>query len=320
MIICASRRTDIPAFHSEWMMNRLRAGYCLVRNPVCKNVVYRVDLGPKNVDAIIFMTKDPRPIVPHLKDIGSMGYMYMFQVTITPYGKDIEPGVPFKADIADSFKEISDRIGADRMIWRYDPIILNDSISIEYHRRKFELLCRELEGYTHRCTFSFVDMYGKLGKWGDKLRSVTFGEMDRMAEMMVPIAKKYGMKLSYCCAHHDLSEFGIEPRGCIDRQQMMSLNIPFEELAVPLRDSCRCVKNIDIGSYDTCAHGCIYCYANRADPGMRESKAYDPEGEMLYGSVNDDDTIVPLKGRDEPRLSDYFDYTQYGDVTKGFTR
>lgn len=320
MIVSASRRTDIPAFHMEWMMNRLRAGYCLVRNPMVGNVVYRIDLSPKNVDAIVFVTKNPAPAVPYLKEIASMGHLALFQVTLTPYGKDLEPGVPFKADVADAFKAVSDRIGADRMIWRYDPIILNDRITVEYHRRKFELLCKELEGYTRRCTFSFLEMYGKLHSHGDLLRSITNQEMDSVAEMMVPIAERYGMTLSYCCAKHDLSRFGIEPRGCIDRQMMRRLDIPFEESDVPLREGCRCVKNIDIGSYDTCMHNCVYCYANRSDGDRREAKVYDPEGEMLYGHLEPGDTVVPLKGRDLPRLGDFFDYTQYGDLSKQFRR
>ena len=320
MLISASRRTDIPAFHMEWMMNRLRAGYCLVRNPMVKNVVYRIDLSPKNVDALIFVTKNPQPAIPYLKEIASMGYLALFQVTITPYGKDLEPGVPFKADVADAFKEISSRIGADRMIWRYDPIIFNDHIGLDYHRRKFELLCRELEGYTRRCTFSFLEMYGKLRGKEDLLRSMTHQEMDSMAEMMVPIAKKYGMELSYCCAKRDLTKFGIEPRGCIDRRMMRSLDIPFEEYDVPLREGCRCVKNIDVGSYDTCMHNCVYCYANHRNGDDRSEKVYDPEGEMLYGSLEPGDTVVPLKGRDIPRLGDFFDYTQYGDISKQIRR
>lgn len=311
MIICASRRTDIPAFHAEWMVNRLRAGYCLVRNPVYRQLVYRVDLTRRNVDAIVFISKDPRPMVPYLKEIGSMGHMYMFQITINPYGRDLEPGVPFKADVADSFKEISDRIGKDRVVWRYDPIVINDRYSIDWHRRKFELLCRELEGYTDRCTFSFIDMYGKLGKFGDRLRSVSFSEMDRMAEMMVPIAERYGMRLGYCCARRDLSQYGIEPRGCIDRQTMRSLDIPFEEMDTPLREGCRCVRNIDIGEYNTCSHDCLYCYANTNDPSSRTEKVYDPEGELLFGTLGPEDEVVPLKGRETPRLSDYFDYRQY---------
>ena len=316
MIISASRRTDIPAFHMEWFMNRLRAGYCLVRNPMVSNVVYRIDLDPKNVDAIVFVTKNPAPAIPYLKEIAAMGHLALFQVTITPYGKDLEPGVPFKADVADAFKAVSERLGADRMIWRYDPIILNDRIDVEYHRRKFELLCRELEGYTRRCTFSFLEMYGKLQRHRDTLRSVTHGEMDAMAEMMVPIAKRYGMALSYCCSKYDLSRWGIEPRGCIDRQALVRMGIPFEELNTPLREGCRCVKNIDVGSYDTCMHNCLYCYANRSDGSERVMKEYDPEGEMLYGKLEEGDTVVPLQGRDVFRIEEFFDYTQYGNVRR----
>ena len=316
MIISASRRTDIPAFHMEWFMNRLRAGYCLVRNPMVPNVVYRIDLDPKNVDAIVFVTKNPAPAIPYLKEIAAMGHLALFQVTITPYGKDLEPGVPFKADVADAFKAVSERLGADRMIWRYDPIILNDRIDVEYHRRKFELLCRELEGYTRRCTFSFLEMYGKLQRHRDTLRSVTHGEMDAMAEMMVPIAKRYGMALSYCCSKYDLSRWGIEPRGCIDRQALVRMGIPFEELNTPLREGCRCVKNIDVGSYDTCMHNCLYCYANRSDGSERVMKEYDPEGEMLYGKLEEGDTVVPLQGRDVFRIEEFFDYTQYGNVRR----
>ncbi|MFA6804755.1 MAG: DUF1848 domain-containing protein [Candidatus Methanomethylophilaceae archaeon] len=305
MIICASRRTDIPAFHSEWFMNRLRAGYALVRNPVAKTVVYKVDLRRSNVDCLAFMTKDPRPMIPYLKEIGSMGYMYTFQVTITPYGKDIEPGMPFKADVADAFKQISDRIGNDRMIWRYDPIIFNSKMDINYHRRKFELLCRELEGYTRRCTFSFIDMYGKLGKYSGTLRSVTNAEKDAMGKMMSEVASKYDMTLSYCCADYDLSKYGIEPRGCIDRADMARLCVPFEDMSTPLRAGCRCVKNIDIGAYDTCGHDCIYCYANRSTSDMREKKEYDPQSEMLWGEVSDDDRIIDLSSRDVSRIDDF---------------
>ncbi len=285
-----------------------------------RNVVYRLDLTPQNVDALVFVSKNPAPLVPYLREIASMGYLTLFQITITPYGKDLEPGIRSKADVADAFREISDRVGADRMVWRYDPIILNDRIDLEYHRRKFELLCRELEGYTHRCIFSFLEMYGKLQQHRSTLRSITHEEMDAMAEMMVPIAERYGMKLSYCCAKYDLSRWGIELMGCFDRQEMRRLDIPFEEMNSPLREGCRCVKSIDVGSYDTCLHNCLYCYANRADGTDRTEKTYDPESEMLYGELEEGDTVIPLKGREIPRLDDYFEYTQYGDVSRYIMR
>lgn len=320
MIVSASRRTDIPAFHSEWLMNRLRAGYCMVRNPMYDSLVYRVDLSRRNVDALVFVTKNPAPIVPYLREIGSMGHMSVFEVTITPYGKDLEPNVPPKADVAESFREISDRLGADRCLWRYDPILVNGYIGTEYHRRKFELLCRELEGYTNRCIFSFVEVRNKLLGRENLFRTPTHAEMDSIVDAVKPVADRYGIELTYCCPHYDLSPHGIEPRGCIDGRQMMRLGIPFEEMSTPLREGCRCVKNIDIGAYDTCPHDCVYCYANRTKGEARHERTYDPESEILFGEVTARDEVVNLKGREIPRLTDFFEYTQYGDVGKSVRR
>lgn len=303
MIICASRRTDIPAFHSEWMMNRLRAGYVLVRNPVCRTVINRVDLRRSNVDCMIFMTKDPRPMIPHLDELDSMGLRYCFQVTITPYGKDIEPGVGFKADIADAFKTLSSRIGKERIIWRYDPVILGGKMDAEYHRKKFKLLCRELEGYTDRCTFSFLDMYGKIS--GSGLRTASGEEKDAIGEIMSKTASEHGIELSYCCADRDLSKYGIIPRGCIDGAAMARMGSPFEEAASPLRPGCRCVKNIDIGAYDTCLHDCVYCYANGKSSKRRHSASYNPESEILGDPAAEGDEVLELKSRDVLRLSDF---------------
>lgn len=307
MIICASRRTDIPAFHSEWMMNRLRAGYVLVRNPVHRTTVYRIDLTRRNVDCIAFITKDPRPMIPHLREIGSMGHMYTFQVTLTPYGRELEPGVPFKADISDACAEIAGRIGRDRMAWRYDPVVFNGRIGLDYHRRKFEMMCREASQWTDRCIFSFVDIYGKLLKVKEDglIRTVTPSEMDAFAEMASRVAGDYGMTLSYCCAKRDLTRFGIARRGCLDREMMRSLDIPYESMDTPIREGCLCVKSIDIGQYDTCLHNCVYCYANHGDGSRRFSRVYSPDTEMLWGSVMPRDTVVDLSGRDAARITDF---------------
>lgn len=292
MIICASRRTDIPAFHSEWLLNRLRAGYAMVRNPVENSVVYRVDLRRESVDALVFITKDPRPMESKLREIGSMGHMYLFQVTLTPYGKDIEPGVPFKADINDSCIRISDRIGRDRMAWRYDPVIFNDRLGAEYHARKFSMMCSEASQWTDRCIFSFVDMYGKLSRFREDgtVRSVTASERARFTEMALDAARENGMVLTSCCT--DVP--GVERRGCLDRTTMRSLGIPYDTRTTPLREGCLCVRNIDIGEYGTCGHGCIYCYADRPSERSRFSRLYDPEAEMLWGKVAEGDTVVEL--------------------------
>ncbi len=307
VIICASRRTDIPAFHSEWLMNRLRAGYALVRNPIRKDVVYKVDLSPKNVDLLLLMTKDPRPMVPHMDELLSYDIKCGFQVSITPYGRDIEPGVKDKAGIAEAFRVISERIRKENMIWRYDPVILNGRFDINYHKRKFEVICRELSGYTERCIFSFVDIHDKLKHLHDDgiIRNVPEDEARGLGEVLAPIAYDHNIQLNICCSEYDLSDIGIFSRGCIDKDHMRSIGVPFEEMSTPLREGCRCVRNIDIGEYDTCDHDCIYCYANRNTTGSRKSRVYDPENELLYGSVNGSDRIVELASRKVSKITDF---------------
>ncbi len=308
MIITASRRTDIPAFHSEWFMNRLRAGTVLVRNPVHRTTVHRVDLGRSNVDCIVFMTKDPRPMVPHLREIGSMGHVCLFHVTMTPYGRALEPGVPFKADVNDACIGISDRIGRDRMVWRYDPVVFGPGMGIDYHRRKFSMMCREASEWTDRCVVSFLDVYGKLNRLVEDgtLRRVTRTEEDAFAEMVSEVAGDHGMTVTGCCTDRDMSDTGILRRGCLDRGTMRSLDIPYEIGDGNLRDGCLCVRSIDIGQYDTCMHDCVYCYANRADGGRRAAKVYDPTAEMLWDQVRPRDTVVDIRPRGCTRLEDHF--------------
>jgi hypothetical protein len=288
-------------------MNRIREGYALVRNPVAKNVVYKVDMSPRNTDILILMTKDPRPMVPHLDELKDRGISVGFQVSITPYGRDIEPGVPDKADVTEAFRKISNEIGRDRMVWRYDPVILNGRIGIEYHRRKFDLLCRELAGYTDRCIFSFVEMHDKLGRLRNEgiLRNVSEKEANDIGEAFSGTACENGMELSLCCSEFDLSRYGISSRGCIDGEDMKTLGVPFEKPQAPIRERCACVKNIDIGEYDTCGHDCIYCYANRNTDAARKQRRYDPGSGLLYGSVRGSDVIVELETRKTSKITDF---------------
>lgn len=306
MIICASRRTDIPAFHSEWMINRLRAGYVLVRNPMFNSVVYRIDLDPKSVGCLYFMTKDPRPMIPYLDEILGMGHSIMFQVTLNPYGRDIEPNVPDKALIADAFKEISKKIGKERMVWRYDPVIFDERHNMLYHERKFKLLCSELSEYTERCVFSFLDMYPKFEGLASSRPLTPSSPIQRedFMRMIGKITNECKIKISSCCSPNNRSEYGIDNRGCIDRETMISLGIPFEDVPGNIRNNCRCVKNIDIGAYDTCLHNCVYCYANRISPDKRSFNTYDKNSEMLFGSLQDSDTVKELTDR-RSRITDF---------------
>lgn len=302
MIICASRRTDIPAFHAEWMMARLRAGHCLVRNPVSRGVLHRIDLDRRNVDCIEFVTKDPRPLAPHLREIMGMGHMFVFHVTLTPYGRRIEPGVGPKADISDACEAIADRIGRDRMAWRYDPVLMAPWADVRYHLRKFAMLCGEASRWTDRCIFSFVDTYGRTPSG---YREPTIGEQDEFCREAVRIAADHGISLDACCPKRDLSVFGIGRRGCFDPASMRSLDVPYESQSVPYRAGCRCVKAVDIGEYGTCGHGCIYCYASRPSLPAGSTRLYSPDTELLWGAVMPRDRIVDLRGRDATRIDDF---------------
>lgn len=303
MIISASRRTDIPAFHSEWMMNRLREGRLMVRNPGFRGVVYDVDVSPGNVDAIFFLTKDPSPMVRMVDEIAEMGHMPFFQVTMTGNGKAIEPGVPDVKRVADAFRRISGSIGADRMVWRYDPVLLSGSVSPEDHAERFSEICSLLEGCTGRCIFGFFEPHAKLGEKiaSGLLREASAQEKKEVAAALLPIARSAGMELTSCCSGPVLEGTGVRDTGCIDESTVRRFNIPFTKYTVPQREGCTCVKTLDVGTYGTCFHDCVYCYANPASPGRRRS---DPGSIMLGDSVTEGDEIIRL-GKRQKRLSDF---------------
>ncbi len=291
MILSASRRTDLPGYYSEWFFNRLKAGYALYRNPMNHAQVCRVDLSLENIEGIVFWTKDPEPMIGKLDLLDQMGYSYYFQFTLTPYGKEIEPYLRDKRDILVTFRQLSNRLGKNRVLWRYDPIILNDTFTMDYHRRQFSYLCRELAGYTSICTISFVDRYSKLSKWVKEqvVRDITPEEMHCLAAELVEIAKPYQIELRACCETIDLTADGIKPAACIDKEIMEracghSITVKKDKSQ---RLNCGCFKSVDIGAYNTCRNGCIYCYANHSEASIiRNCEKHDPESPILIGNID----------------------------------
>lgn len=279
----------------------------MVRNPVRKDVVYDVSLDRKDVDCIVFMTKDPRPMEKHLNEILSRGHEVIFQVTVNPYGKEIEPNVPDTEDVIRSFRRLSERIGRERMLWRYDPVIFGGRYDADFHRKMTEHIASELEGCTERCIFSFLSSYEKIGGRyaSGELRQVSAAERRSFLEACPKTVSEHGIRMTSCCIEEDLTGYGLERRGCLDRALFSALNIPYEELSSPIRDGCLCVRNIDIGSYDTCMHDCIYCYANGSDPAERRTVSRRIGGPMLCGELTDSDTVVRLGGRVSKRITDY---------------
>ena len=286
MIISASRRTDIPCYYAEWFMNRIRAGYVLTRNPMNHTQISRIPLTPDVVDAIVFWTKDPLKLMPHLDELDGLGYQYYFQFTLTPYGRDLEKNLRPKEALEETFIRLSQRIGRERVVWRYDPIVLNQQLDIRYHMEQFRRMCGKLSPYTDTVTVSFVDLYSKLKT--PLIRLITREEMETLAAFFGRVSKEAGLQAVTCCENGDFSKYGILPSHCIDRTRLERiLGCPLEVRSDPhQRMGCGCYESIDIGAYHTCRNGCVYCYANGSDAvATRNWAAHDPKSELLLGQI-----------------------------------
>ena len=290
MIISCSRRTDIPAFYSDWFVNRLREGYVLVRNPINARQVRRVSLAPSDVDCIVFWTKDPAPMMDRLDLLKD--YQYYFQFTLTPYGKDIEPNLPPKDEILDSLIRLSDQIGPQRVIWRYDPILLSKKINSEYHIDRFGEMARRLSGHTKKCIISFIDMYRHINsKMADlSVRTPDELEMRTLAKNIAQIAESFGIKVETCAEEIDLADLGIEHGSCIDARLISELterNLAVEKDKYQ-RELCGCVASVDIGQYNTCGHHCLYCYANVGLSKIEKNRSlHIAHSPLLTGKIDD---------------------------------
>lgn len=299
MIISASRRTDIPTYYSEWFFNRIKEGYVLVRNPMNAHQISKISLNPDVVDGIVFWTKNPTPMLDKLYRLKD--YTYYFQFTLNAYGQDVETAVPSKNNIiVPAFQRLSDLIGPDRIIWRYDPIFLNKTYTPEYHTHYFEELAKRLSRYTRKCTISFLDFYRNTEKNIANLSVQKFPlEMqESLAKNLVEIAHSYGLKMDTCAEKIDLQQYGIEHARCIDDRLFGKL------LCCPLkvgkdknqRLECGCIESLDIGAYNTCHNGCLYCYANyNAKTVCTNSAKHNPQSPLLVGEVGPEDKITERK-------------------------
>lgn len=291
MILSVSRRTDIPAFYAEWFMERLRQKYVLVRNPFNIHSISRIPLSPENVDAVVFWTKNSKPIHKYLDEIDNLKYKYYFQYTITPYKKDLEEEVQDKKEIVETFQTLSKKIGSEKVILRYDPVILSDNYTIDFHKKAFTRLCDLLAPYTKKIVFSFLDDYKKISKNIKQLniKEISAEEMCIMAEYFADTAKKYNLKIESCAEQIDLERFGINHGKCIDNELIEK--ITGYKLSVGRdnqRNACGCIKCIDIGEYNTCMHKCLYCYANiNKEAAFKNYKLHDKKSPLLIGYVDE---------------------------------
>lgn len=293
MIINTGSRTDIPAFFSNWFYNRIKEGFVLTRNPYYPNQVLKYKINPDIVDCIVFCTKNPQPMLDRIEEISQFNQFWF--VTITPYGKDIEPFVPEKNQVINTFKRLSEIVGLKSISLRYDPIFITEKYNLGFHIAEFEKMCRNLNGYTDNCVISFIDLYSKTKRNFPSVREVNMNEREVIEKEFSEIGRKYGITIRTCCEGTEAAKYGIDISGCmtkeiIERAVGAALKVPKSRKSV--RIGCNCLLGNDIGMYNTCGHGCIYCYANYdRDIVVKNMKLHNQDSPFLIGEWQDGDII-----------------------------
>lgn len=309
-IISVSRRTDIPAFYGDWFMNRIKVGFVPYLNPF-GGQKYIISLKPEDVLCFVFWSKNFEPFLPKLKQIENLGYKFYFNFTIT--------GLPkiFECDLCDietslrTIKKMSKLYSPKHINWRYDPIILSNITDYNYHLKHFEFLASSMEGYVERCYFSFVIQYGKVKRNFDQFQSdnkITVYDPNKeltvkLANDLAVIGNKYGIQMLTCSGDYLLTN-KIGKAHCIDGNIIEKLfpsnNKIFAEK--PTRDQCGCTESTDIGAYDTCSHGCIYCYANiNKKIAYKRYAEHDPKSAFLgYTKEQSDIWLTELNAKKQP--------------------
>lgn len=300
MIISASRRTDIPSFYSPWFFNRIEEGYVLVPNPFNPKMLSRIELNPGVVDCIVFWTKNPAPMIDKLDLLKH--YKYYFQFTVNPYGREIENNIPVLSQRIDLFKRLSELIGKEKVIWRYDPVFTNAKYSVAFHQEAFAQIAEKLQNHTERCMLGFIDPYPHIRKIMEKheIKPLLREETEEMAVSFKATVDRYpDLKMDTCTVKVDLKHLGIPSGQCIDKKLIERIT------AYPItagkdknqRNICNCIESIDIGTYDSCLNGCIYCYAIKGNCPTAQTfvEKHNPYSPLMLGEIKEDQTIKDRK-------------------------
>ena len=294
MILFVSGRTDIPAFYSNWFINRVKAGFVDVRNPFNQKLVSRIYFS--DVDLIMFCSKNPLPMINKL-DI--LKVPVLFHVTITPYGKDVEPNISDKRLIIDGVKKLSLVLGIDNVVVRYDPIFLSDKYNVDYHIKAFDKLCKNLNGYVNKIIVSFMDEYKNVRSNKNilKYRAITKEDYKKIGEAFSKSAMDNGMSVQTCFEDEDLTQYGFVKGECLSHELAYILTgKKFKSSNVRKEKKCECVQMVDIGDYNSCMHMCKYCYANYDEKAVSSNfERHDDNSSLLIGTIQSDDVIKVRK-------------------------
>ena len=294
MVLNVSGRTDIVAFYSDWFIERYKEGYIDVRNPFYPKLISRIYF--KNVDLILFCTKNPIPILDKLKYIDKP---ILFHVTLTPYKKDIEPNVLPKGIIIEAIKKLSKVIGIDNLTIRYDPIFISEKYNLDYHIKAFDKLCSLLNGYVNKIIVSFIDDYKNVRKNEKILNFREFTEKDYeiIGKNFSRIAKENSMTVQTCFENRNLVEYGFIKGECLSHELAYKLTRKkYKTWKARKGANCNCVEMVDIGVYNSCKHFCKYCYANYDEKQVNNNfNSHFKDSSLLVGRIEKDDLIKERK-------------------------
>ena len=297
MIVSASRRTDIPALYPEWLINRIRAGFCLVPNPYSPRQISRLDLTPREVEAIVFWSKNPAPMLRFLPELETAGHRFYFQFTLNAYPRILEPGIPPLEERIATFRKLAKMIGPQRIVWRYDPIIISNITDWKFHARTFAQLCSQLGSSTRRVMISLLDMYAKTDRRLNALRESGVEvirdiderrESEDLLRIIARTAHSRRLEIFSCAERKDFSAVGIPPGRCIDGElieRLWGIHRNWIKDAGQ-REPCCCVESRDIGVNNTCTHNCPYCYATGSPSAASARRAsHDPKSPLLVDGI-----------------------------------
>jgi hypothetical protein len=293
MILNISGRTDIVNYYAEWLFKRFEEAYVLSRNSLFPTQVRRYELRPEKVDCLIFGSKNYEPVLSRINEITRKFNSY-FYYTITAYETDIEPGVPNIDTSINTLKSLSELVGAKRVAWRYDPVLLTKKYTVARHLQTFEYIITQLAGHIDRCIFSFVEMYKKLEYNLPELVSLNLAQMDRLARGFGSIAASYKVPIQTCGPEENYRQYGIETSGCVTLDILGRANdLNFRKLKHRgFRNGCHCIESRDIGAMNSCPNGCKYCYANTNPASACQTyKQHDPDSPLLIGHLKPTDNL-----------------------------
>lgn len=294
MIIHTGARTDTVRFYTDWLLKRFEEGFVLSRNPMFPTHVSRLRLDPQVVDCVVFCSKDYAPILDRLHGITDRFNTFFFY-TITAYGEDVEPTSPSIDESIETLLRLEEQVGPQRIAWRYDPVLLTDSYTVERHFEVFDQMAERLTGHVDRCIFSFVEIDEMVRRNMPRLLLFKDGQKRALAKGLGAIAQRHGLPIQSCAESEDYGEFGIAPSGCLSRSMIEQANgIMLKPMGRDkLRPECCCIVSRAIGDYNTCPGGCQYCHATRRRDILRRNlKRHDPDAPLLIGELSEADQVA----------------------------